>query len=858
MIPSVREGILSIPDNQLQPNEESVLYQLKCIFAGLKSSDRQFHNPKDLTLVFKNYDNQIMNVLEQMDVDEFYNLLMDRLEPYMKQTKYEKLFKYHFAGQTANELICKGCPHSSEKHETYTSIILQVKNKRSILESLEEYINGEMLEGDNAYFCEKCSKKVNTLRRQCIKKLPRVLVLVLKRFDFDYDEMVKFKVNDYCEFPFELDMKPYTQEYLQSKENENAEVKFKSDDSYKYNLRGVIIHTGTADSGHYYSIINNEKKWYEFNDVHVTEYDIEDLPNEAYGGVNQTTDDKKKEKSTNAYVLFYTREGGEVEEDEAEDHELYSNNQAIAKFSNIQTNIIENIKIDNYQYWVSKVIFSNEYSEFIQDIVLNYNPSNNFYTNYMITKNNNLDVFPMNRSNIQNLNLNEALFVKLTSAGDTTNLNALNHTMFKWACSYFFSIIIRCKERSYIPNFMDIIKANINYNSENALWLLEEFSNTDTISEFVVDCPIIDMRKITIGILYCAMIQAEKCEKDFTITGNSTLLNFIQTLLYLICRRNKFPGKDFTFLYFLIWRFSLLGFRAKEYLHSKNIIQLILTHYEFKNKQTKGNELEDIIKFTIREGKSKELSYKSMSKKERISPLEELIEKKTLEKNQTPTDIYLLITLIELIRSSDINPDNENLYRVVSGANSTVLTLSEQNLINLKDESVIKMFLSEIKSRLGMIHVSNLFSYLCYNNQSMSGMILTILLELLNNGDSFEIDNILRIFKNFLLINDQLKDARIKKSLMSYYDMLNENLRFYKFTETNIEFILKLFYKYKLHQNYTDLSKDMFMKLRKWLKDNPYPPLYTTSKTTTLLKKKTIQPQNINQNQFQTCKLYNP
>jgi ubiquitin carboxyl-terminal hydrolase 9/24 len=29
-------------------------------------------------------------------------------------------------------------------------------------------VEGEKLEGDNAYYCEKCEKKVNTLKRCCI------------------------------------------------------------------------------------------------------------------------------------------------------------------------------------------------------------------------------------------------------------------------------------------------------------------------------------------------------------------------------------------------------------------------------------------------------------------------------------------------------------------------------------------------------------------------------------------------------------------------------------------------------------------------------------------------------------------
>ena len=68
-----------------------------------------------------------------------------------------------------------------------------------------------MLEGDNAYFCEACDKKINTLKRCCIKRMPNTLFMVLKRLDFDFDTMQRMKVNDFCEFPHELDMAPYSQ-----------------------------------------------------------------------------------------------------------------------------------------------------------------------------------------------------------------------------------------------------------------------------------------------------------------------------------------------------------------------------------------------------------------------------------------------------------------------------------------------------------------------------------------------------------------------------------------------------------------------------------------------------------------------
>ncbi len=88
-----------------------------------------------------------------MDVDEFSNLLMDRLEI---ATKESNLVKRNFGGVISNEIICKTCPHSSEREEPFFSVSLPVKNKKSIEECLQSLIQGDFLEGDNAYFCELC------------------------------------------------------------------------------------------------------------------------------------------------------------------------------------------------------------------------------------------------------------------------------------------------------------------------------------------------------------------------------------------------------------------------------------------------------------------------------------------------------------------------------------------------------------------------------------------------------------------------------------------------------------------------------------------------------------------------------
>lgn len=172
--------------------------------------EKQYFNPKNFCKAFKDIDGSAIDPFVQKDVDEFFNMLMDKVETLVKGTREEKVIGNLFQGVLANECICIDCPHYSENEEPFLAVSLQVKNKASVQDSLKFYVEGDLLEGDNAYYCEKCEKKVNTLKRCCIKRMPNTLFLVLKRFEFDFDTMLKVKVNDYCEFPTELDMSPFS------------------------------------------------------------------------------------------------------------------------------------------------------------------------------------------------------------------------------------------------------------------------------------------------------------------------------------------------------------------------------------------------------------------------------------------------------------------------------------------------------------------------------------------------------------------------------------------------------------------------------------------------------------------------
>ncbi len=113
MLSEFRDTILQTEDvnSDKVAKYDNLLHQLKLVFGGLKLSQRQYYDPRLFCYSFKDYEGNPINVLEQMDVDEFFNNIMDKLENLIKNTKHASIIKRVFGGVLSNELICKGCPH---------------------------------------------------------------------------------------------------------------------------------------------------------------------------------------------------------------------------------------------------------------------------------------------------------------------------------------------------------------------------------------------------------------------------------------------------------------------------------------------------------------------------------------------------------------------------------------------------------------------------------------------------------------------------------------------------------------------------------------------------------------------------
>ena len=102
---------------------------------------------------------QPVNVREQQDAFEFFTHLVDSIDEHLHKIEREKLFQNSLGGVFSDQMICKECPHRYEREQIFMALNLTVKS-HNLVDSLEQFVKGELLEGDNAYYCEECGVKV--------------------------------------------------------------------------------------------------------------------------------------------------------------------------------------------------------------------------------------------------------------------------------------------------------------------------------------------------------------------------------------------------------------------------------------------------------------------------------------------------------------------------------------------------------------------------------------------------------------------------------------------------------------------------------------------------------------------------
>ena len=129
------------------------------------------------------------------------------------------------------------------------------------------------------YKCENCKKEVDIEKDMSIYRLPKILVIHLKRFYFNFT--TREKINSSVKIPpTSLDMRDFSPHSMHS-------TIYNS----KYKLYGLSHHMGGLSGGHYTCDVLNVKtgKWFHCDDSSVS-------------GINGPSS-----ASSTAYVLFYVQ-----------------------------------------------------------------------------------------------------------------------------------------------------------------------------------------------------------------------------------------------------------------------------------------------------------------------------------------------------------------------------------------------------------------------------------------------------------------------------------------------------------------------------------------------------------------------
>jgi ubiquitin C-terminal hydrolase len=194
----------------------------------------------------------------------------------MYSKEYSEIWNLFYGVHVSEIVSLKNGVKLSVQPEPYFMIDLPIpqNNKNpTLLDCFQLYVQGEILEDENAWYNEKTGEKEKVKKQISFWSFPTILVIDLKRFNSR-----RVKLQNLVNFPLDnLDLSKYVIGYKKK--------------SYVYDLYGVCNHSGSTLGGHYTSYVKNANgKWYQFNDTSVTEV-----------GLTESIISPK------AYVLFYRK-----------------------------------------------------------------------------------------------------------------------------------------------------------------------------------------------------------------------------------------------------------------------------------------------------------------------------------------------------------------------------------------------------------------------------------------------------------------------------------------------------------------------------------------------------------------------
>ena len=236
----------------------------------------------------------------------------------MSGTKSEGFLKDTLEMTAVREQIAEGGRRYAAISETLYFLQLRCEGVSTLDQALQRYCTGSIM--TNKKWTDSHDQLLghfDTNMRASLRNLPPHLFISLSRYKTEWStgEPVVNKINSLLEFPERINFFKYTMQgrpdavigrgeehRVQTEEEAESLDPSKIADTcnefadplgpeeYEYELVGMIIHTGGANSGHYFSYIQERGpeggtgRWMEFNDAYVSTWDPRRMKEDCFGG----------------------------------------------------------------------------------------------------------------------------------------------------------------------------------------------------------------------------------------------------------------------------------------------------------------------------------------------------------------------------------------------------------------------------------------------------------------------------------------------------------------------------------------------------------------------------------------------
>jgi ubiquitin carboxyl-terminal hydrolase 34 len=142
-----RDFIFAMDGARTGSSRQPLVHELSKLFASMQNRWDKYVDTTEVVARVETYDNEQIDVSIQMDVDEFFNLLFDRLEGQISNPSDRNTFRSLYGGQLVQQIKSRECDHISERLEPFSAIQCEIKGKLTLEDSLQAYVEGEVMQG---------------------------------------------------------------------------------------------------------------------------------------------------------------------------------------------------------------------------------------------------------------------------------------------------------------------------------------------------------------------------------------------------------------------------------------------------------------------------------------------------------------------------------------------------------------------------------------------------------------------------------------------------------------------------------------------------------------------------------------